>query len=105
MVTRDHFPMLGCAPDYQSLLLIRDNRKIRQGKVEMSFWQNTDTPFFDGLYILSALGSRGLCSGPLAAETLAALLCDELPPVGFDLLAKMNPNRIWIRKLASSKPL
>ncbi|MCL1076910.1 FAD-dependent oxidoreductase [Parashewanella spongiae] len=105
MVTRDHFPMLGCAPDYHSLLQIRDSRKTRQGKVEMAFWKNIDAPVFKGLYILGALGSRGLCSGPLAAETLAALLCDELPPVSYDLLTKMNPNRIWIRKLASSKPL
>jgi tRNA 5-methylaminomethyl-2-thiouridine biosynthesis bifunctional protein len=103
MVTRDHFPMVGCAPDlaeilrrYQTQQLTRESR---------SYWQQTQAPVLRGLYVLGALGSRGLSSGPLAAECLASLMCDELPPVDHETLSLLSPNRMWLRKLVKGKAL
>ncbi|TYR70717.1 FAD-dependent oxidoreductase, partial [Serratia marcescens] len=49
------------------------------------------------------LGSRGLCSAPLAAEILAAQLFGEPLPGDARLLAALNPNRMWIRKLLKGR--
>lgn len=105
MVTRDHFPMSGCLPDYEKLAQMqRPVLNKRKSYVEQ-YWKDAQAPVIEGLYVLGALGSRGLCSGPLAAEVLASLLCNEVPPVNHELLKKLNPNRIWIRKLLKNKPI
>ncbi len=52
-----------------------------------------------GLFMLGALGSRGLCSAPLCAEILAAQMSNEPIP----LVAALNPNRLWVRKLLKGK--
>ncbi|MGL4835483.1 MAG: FAD-dependent cmnm(5)s(2)U34 oxidoreductase, partial [Shewanella sp.] len=68
-------------------------------------WQTTPAPVLEGLFILGGLGSRGLSSGPLAAECLAAMLCGEPLPLDWQTLAKLNPNRMWLRKLRKGKAL
>lgn len=115
MVTRDHFPMMGCAPDVngiwtryrqqlnQELNQQRTNRK--QAEQSRHYWQTTPAPILDGLYILGGLGSRGLSSGPLAAECLAAQLTDEPLPLDWPTLHKLSPNRMWLRKLLKGKAL
>ena len=60
-------------------------------------------PVHVGLYMLGALGSRGLCSAPLAAEILAAQMSDEPIPLEGETLAALNPNRLWVRKLLKGK--
>jgi tRNA 5-methylaminomethyl-2-thiouridine biosynthesis bifunctional protein len=53
--------------------------------------------------MLGALGSRGLCSAPLAAETLASQMSGEPLPLDAKTLAGLNPNRLWVRKLLKGK--
>ncbi len=113
MVTRDHAPMMGCAPDFQTLF--EDYQKQFSEKVQnrsqnnsqkiaqQEFWQNYLAPIHNGLFILGGLGSRGLTSGPLAAELLAAQLCGEIIPTTTDILRLLNPNRMWMRKLIKGK--
>ncbi len=105
MVTRDHFPMLGCAPDREKLAQMQKPILNKRKSYVERYWKNTRAPVIEGLYVLGALGSRGLCSGPLAAEVLASLLCNEIPPVDYGLLKKLNPNRMWIRKIEKNKPI
>jgi tRNA 5-methylaminomethyl-2-thiouridine biosynthesis bifunctional protein len=50
-------------------------------------------PVYDGLFMLGALGSRGLCSAPLAAEILASQMSEEPLPLDGETLAALNPNR------------
>ena len=50
-----------------------------------------------------ALGSRGLCSAPLAAELLASQMSEEPLPLDRETLAAMNPNRLWVRKLLKGR--
>ncbi|GIU06997.1 FAD-dependent 5-carboxymethylaminomethyl-2-thiouridine(34) oxidoreductase MnmC [Shewanella glacialipiscicola] len=103
MVTRDHFPMMGCAPDVTKIF--KDYQQHQQTKESRHYWQITPAPVHQGLYILGGLGSRGLSSGPLAAECLAAQLCGEPIPLDKKTLCKLNPNRMWLRKLLKGKAL
>lgn len=103
MVTRDHFPMVGCAPDVSRI--IEDYEQHQLTKESRRYWQTTPAPVLLGLFILGGLGSRGLSSGPLAAECLAAQLCGEPVPLDWQTLCKLNPNRMWLRKLLKGKAL
>lgn len=92
---RDHLPMVGAVPDAVRLLNDYQNlhQKIRRG-------ENVDAaPVWHGLYMLGGLGSRGLCSAPLMAEVLVSQIFGEPLPLPAKLIAALNPNRLWIRKL------
>ncbi len=53
--------------------------------------------------MIGALGSRGLCSAPLAAELLASQIVGEPLPLDKDTLAALHPHRFWVRKLLKGK--
>lgn len=95
--TRDHLPMMGALPDYEATLLQYETLAQQQ--------QAKPAPVYQGVFVLGALGSRGLCSGPLAAEVLAAQLCGEPIPLDSATLAATSPNRYWVRKLLKGKSL
>ncbi len=103
MVTRDHFPMLGQAPDVEALM--QGYQQHQHTPESVRYWQHTQAPVHPGLYVLGGLGSRGLSTGPLAAEILASELCHQPLPVGSTLLQRLNPNRMWMRKLIKGKAL
>ncbi|WP_342324228.1 bifunctional tRNA (5-methylaminomethyl-2-thiouridine)(34)-methyltransferase MnmD/FAD-dependent 5-carboxymethylaminomethyl-2-thiouridine(34) oxidoreductase MnmC [Kosakonia sp. BYX6] len=94
--TRDHLPMVGNVADYDSTLTayaqLADNPETA-----------VSAPVYENLFMLGALGSRGLCSAPLAAEILASQMSDEPIPLDGETLAAMNPNRLWVRKLLKGK--
>ncbi|WES66972.1 bifunctional tRNA (5-methylaminomethyl-2-thiouridine)(34)-methyltransferase MnmD/FAD-dependent 5-carboxymethylaminomethyl-2-thiouridine(34) oxidoreductase MnmC [Superficieibacter sp. HKU1] len=94
--TRDHLPMLGNVPDYEATL------SAYAGLAE-SKENAASAPVYADLFMLGALGSRGLCSAPLAAEVLASQMSDEPLPLDAETLAALNPNRLWVRKLLKGK--
>jgi len=97
--TRDHLPMVGSAPDYAATLAQYQDlpaQRAQNGDI-------ADAPHYPQLYLFGALGSRGLCSAPLAAEVLAAQLAGEPQPLDAATLAALNPNRYWVRKLLKGK--
>lgn len=97
--TRDHLPLVGNLPDYAATLArYQDLPRQRAQQAAIA-----SAPVWPGLFVLGALGSRGLCSGPLAAEVLAAQLCAEPLPLDRATLAALNPNRYWVRKLLKGK--
>ena len=99
--TRDHLPMAGNLPDYEATLTrYADLPQQRARQAEIA-----PAPAWPGLFVLGALGSRGLCSGPLAAEVLAAQLCAEPIPLDGATLAALSPNRYWVRKLLKGRPV
>ena len=99
--TRDHLPMVGSVPDYAATLAGYADLPAQQSAGSTI----ADAPGFNGLYLFGALGSRGLCSAPLAAEVLAAQLTGEPQPLDASTLAALNPNRYWVRKLLKGKPV
>jgi len=94
--TRDHLPMVGNVPDYEATLTQYAALHENPGPAEPA-------PIYPDLFMLGALGSRGLCSAPLAAEVLAAQMSQEPLPLDAVTLAGLNPNRLWVRKLLKGK--
>jgi tRNA 5-methylaminomethyl-2-thiouridine biosynthesis bifunctional protein len=89
-------PMIGSVPDY--------NATLEAYATLVESHENAETaPVYPNLFMLASLGSRGLCSAPLAAEILAAQMSDEPVPMDGETLAALNPNRFWVRKLLKGK--
>ncbi len=94
--TRDHLPIIGSVADYQRTLtgyanLVEDKENAGPA------------PVYGNLFMLAGLGSRGLCTAPLAAEVLAAQMSDEPIPLDSITLAALSPNRFWVRKLLKGR--
>ncbi|MBQ4792618.1 bifunctional tRNA (5-methylaminomethyl-2-thiouridine)(34)-methyltransferase MnmD/FAD-dependent 5-carboxymethylaminomethyl-2-thiouridine(34) oxidoreductase MnmC [Pectobacterium versatile] len=98
---RDHLPLLGAVPNYEQTLTDYEDRLHPQHRADTV----PSAPYWQDLFIIGALGSRGLCSAPLAAEILASQMYGEPLPLDRDTLAALNPNRFWIRKLLKGKPV
>lgn len=90
--TRDHLPIIGSVPDYDRTL--ESYAKLADDKENAA-----PAPLYSNLFMLAGLGSRGLCTAPLAAEILAAQMSDEPIPLDSTTLAALSPNRYWVRKL------
>lgn len=98
---RDHLPLLGEVPDFEKLRVAYthlDRFKRRKQTPALA-------PAYHQLYIISALGSRGLCSAPLSAEILASQIFGEPFPVEDNVLNALHPNRFWVRPLLRGKPI
>ncbi|WP_174219027.1 bifunctional tRNA (5-methylaminomethyl-2-thiouridine)(34)-methyltransferase MnmD/FAD-dependent 5-carboxymethylaminomethyl-2-thiouridine(34) oxidoreductase MnmC [Aeromonas allosaccharophila] len=96
--SRDHLPVVGPIVRLQGLAdhyahLQRDQHNAQP------------LPLHPGLYVLGALGSRGLCSAPLCGELLASEICGDPLPLATDLLEALHPARYWVRKLLKGKAL
>ncbi|MCE0814055.1 bifunctional tRNA (5-methylaminomethyl-2-thiouridine)(34)-methyltransferase MnmD/FAD-dependent 5-carboxymethylaminomethyl-2-thiouridine(34) oxidoreductase MnmC [Buttiauxella sp. W03-F01] len=94
--TRDHMPLVGSVPRYDDTLETYATLVENHDNAETA-------PVYENLFMLAALGSRGLCSAPLAAEILAAQMSDEPVPMDTETLAALNPNRFWVRKLLKGR--
>ncbi|OTA20438.1 bifunctional tRNA -methyltransferase MnmD/FAD-dependent cmnm s U34 oxidoreductase MnmC [Xenorhabdus beddingii] len=98
-VIRDHMPMVGNVPVL---------REIIEKYANLSHQMKTDdvieeSPCYPNLFVIGALGSRGLCSAPLSAELLASQIFGEALPLDDETLAALHPNRFWVRKLLRGK--
>ncbi len=96
----DYLPLAGSAPDRE-----RFNERyavLSQRKTQLIPEAQPNIP---GLWLLIALGSRGLCSAPLLAEQLASQICQEPPPLPRGLARALSPARFLARALIRGKPL
>ena len=55
-------------------------------------------PWFSGLYVNTAHGSKGLLTAPLCAELIAAMLDNEPLPMDSTLARALDPNRFVLRE-------
>ncbi len=94
--SRDHLPVAG---PVARLAALADH------DVNAPADQQSALPLHAGLYVLGALGSRGLCSAPLCGELVASEICGEPLPLAADLLEALHPARYWVRRLLGGKPL
>lgn len=96
--SRDHLPVVG---PIARLANLADH----YAQLQRDQQNATPLPLHPGLYVLGALGSRGLCSAPLCGELLASEICGDPLPLSADLLEALHPARYWVRKLLKGKPL
>lgn len=82
-IALDRMPIVGALPDASQPL--KNGARFR------------DVPRLRGLHAVLALGSRGLCWAPLAAELLAAQIEGEPLPLERDLIEAIDPARFAIR--------
>ncbi|MEL3914434.1 bifunctional tRNA (5-methylaminomethyl-2-thiouridine)(34)-methyltransferase MnmD/FAD-dependent 5-carboxymethylaminomethyl-2-thiouridine(34) oxidoreductase MnmC [Aeromonas caviae] len=94
--SRDHLPVAG---PVARLAALADH------DVNAPADQQSTLPLHAGLYVLGALGSRGLCSAPLCGELVASEICGDPLPLAADLLEALHPARYWVRRLRRGKPL
>ena len=94
--SRDHLPVAGPVARLASLA-DQDPKALAD--------QQSTLPLHVGLYVLGALGSRGLCSAPLCGELVASEICGDPLPLAADLLEALHPARYWVRRLRKGKPL
>lgn len=94
----DYLPIAGPLPDYRDFIeTYAPLRKNAHTRLDLP------GPYYPGLYINVAHGSRGLTSTPLCAELIAASINGEPPPLDRPLLQALNPARFIIRDLIRSK--
>ncbi|NDL65326.1 bifunctional tRNA (5-methylaminomethyl-2-thiouridine)(34)-methyltransferase MnmD/FAD-dependent 5-carboxymethylaminomethyl-2-thiouridine(34) oxidoreductase MnmC [Acerihabitans arboris] len=98
---RDHLPMIGGVPDFDATLrAYRDLPRLREAGEPAA-----DAPVHANLFMLGGLGSRGLCTAPLAAEILAGQIFGEPLPLSLAQSAALSPNRFWLRKLLRGREI
>ena len=91
---RDLTPMMGAVPHFSSQQTQYQNLfNLRRRKQPIEQAAN-----YPNLYLIGALGSRGLTSAPFLGETLASLIYGEPLPMSEDLIHNLMPNRSWVRR-------
>lgn len=91
---RDLTPMMGAVPHFSAQQTQYQNLfNLRRHKQPIEQAEN-----YPNLYLIGALGSRGLTSAPFLGETLASLIYGEPLPMSEDLIHNLMPNRSWVRR-------
>ncbi|WP_443090755.1 bifunctional tRNA (5-methylaminomethyl-2-thiouridine)(34)-methyltransferase MnmD/FAD-dependent 5-carboxymethylaminomethyl-2-thiouridine(34) oxidoreductase MnmC [Basfia succiniciproducens] len=98
---RDRIPLVGNVPDFERQA--DEYRNIFNLRRRKQFIPQAAV--FENLYLVGALGSRGLTSAPLLGEILASMIYGEPIPLSEDILHCLNPNRSWMRKLLKGTPV
>ena len=92
---RDRIPMVGNVPNFaQQCVDYKNLFNLRRRKQPIP-----PAAVFPNLYLIGALGSRGLTSAPILGETLASLIYNEPLPLSEDLIHHLSASRSWMRKL------
>ena len=92
--TADHLPVVGSA--FNEAAFKHDYHDLRHGKPAHTYPGATYTP---GVYMLSALGSRGFALAPLLANLLVAEITGGPLPVDEAIHNLVNPARFLVRQL------
>jgi len=96
----DYLPLIGAAPD--RALFNACYAELGQQKTRFI---DVPCPVLPGLWVLGALGSRGLTAAPLAAEIIASEIMGEPPPVSRYLSKAVAPSRFLQRAIVRGNPL
>ncbi|GLT17383.1 tRNA 5-methylaminomethyl-2-thiouridine biosynthesis bifunctional protein MnmC [Vibrio zhanjiangensis] len=98
-VSRDHLPFLGNVGNLDEIKHIYLN--LSNSTIENA----EEVAQYPNLFCMLGLGSRGLTSSPLLAETLASQICGDPLPLPIDVLEELHPSRMWVRKLRKGKAI
>jgi len=94
----DYMPLVGPVPDHE--VFVNQYARLRKDATTQFSSAGSYQP---GLYLNTGHGSKGLVSGPLAAEILASMICYESLPIETKLVDALNPGRFLIRDLIRNK--
>jgi tRNA 5-methylaminomethyl-2-thiouridine biosynthesis bifunctional protein len=91
---------LRCAsPDYLPMAGQLLDPHLLAERYEVGSRKSPDAlPWFPGLYVNTAHGSKGLLTAPLCAELIAAMLDNEPLPMDSTLARALDPNRFVLRE-------
>jgi len=92
--TRDHFPYVGALIDYDDL---KQQYASSAQPIQANALQHA--------YVLTGLGSRGLCTAPLLGEVIASMINHESLPISKAMAEKMKISRQWLNYIHKNKPL
>lgn len=96
----DRLPLVGAAPDMAALQAQRASLGPRRGRLQLD-----DVPRLKGLFMLTALGSRGLTLAHWCARQLASqITATPIEPVEPDLLRSLDPARFAWRQARRQTP-
>lgn len=85
----DRLPLMGAVPDLRALRERLHQPGARRGRLPLE-----ELPRLNGLFVLTALGSRGLTLAHWCAQQLAGRIAGvPAPPVDTDLLRALDPAR------------
>jgi len=90
----DYLPIVGPVVD-AAAFSIAYGPLARDATLELE----ASSPWLDGLYVNTAHGSRGLVTGPLSGEMLAAYLQGEPAPLPRAVMEAAHPSRFLLRSL------
>jgi tRNA 5-methylaminomethyl-2-thiouridine biosynthesis bifunctional protein len=90
----DYFPQVGPLLDEQSFAELYQSGLTRRLTARLPA-----PPYYPGLWVNLAHGSKGLCSIPLASRALAAWLNGEPLTLAQSVTNHINPNRFVIRQM------
>jgi len=90
----DYLPLIGPVVDRMRFATVYA-RLAHDATLEI----DAPSPWFNGLYVNTAHGSRGLVTAPLSGELLAAYLDDEPPPLPGSVVEAVHPSRFLLRNL------
>jgi tRNA 5-methylaminomethyl-2-thiouridine biosynthesis bifunctional protein len=87
------------APDYLPMAGQLMDPHVLAERYEVGSRKPSDAlPWFPGLYVNTAHGSKGLLTAPLCAELIAAMLENEPLPMDSTLARALDPNRFVLRE-------
>ncbi len=96
--TPDYLPVVGAIIDR---LQFMDDFAMLRKNTRHTF--NQPPAYLNGLYVNAGHGSRGMITGPLSGEVLAAMICGETSPIPDSLIDAMNPARFLIRDMSRNR--
>ncbi|MGE0099792.1 MAG: FAD-dependent oxidoreductase [Hydrogenophaga sp.] len=95
----DRLPLVGAVPDARVLRLNKAQAGSKRERQPLG-----ETPRQPGLYLLTALGSRGITLASWCAHLLAAQIDGTAVPVEADLVAALDPARFAWRETRRQSP-
>ena len=96
--TPDYLPVVGPVIDRPKFM---DDFAMLRKNTRYKFEQ--PPVYHKGLYVNAGHGSRGMITGPLSGELLAAMICGETSPIPNSLIDALNPVRFLVRDLSRNR--
>ncbi|WP_105903277.1 bifunctional tRNA (5-methylaminomethyl-2-thiouridine)(34)-methyltransferase MnmD/FAD-dependent 5-carboxymethylaminomethyl-2-thiouridine(34) oxidoreductase MnmC [Vibrio gangliei] len=102
-VTRDHLPFVGNVFQFEPV--VESYAKLDPQILRKRSKLMPDIPHYPNLFCMVGLGARGLCSAPLLSEVLASQIAGDPMPLPVEVLEKIHPARMWVRKMLKGRPI